>query len=58
VIDHDETAFVKHLARKYHHTAVHRAHVRSGFGAEIQPLMDALNLAIEHAVYATTIWME
>src|SRR5215813_4098051 len=52
VIDHDEAAFVKHLARKDHYAAVHRAHRRAGFGAEIQPLMDALNFVIERAAGA------
>src|SRR5262245_23156337 len=52
VIDHDEAAFVKHLARKDHYAAVHRAHRRAVFGAEIQPLMDALNFVIERAARA------
>src|SRR5262245_47260662 len=52
VIDHDEAAFVKHLARKDHYAAVHRAHRRADFGAEIQPLMDALNFVIERAARA------
>jgi len=52
MIDHDEAAFEKHLAREDHYAAVHRAHRRAVFGAEIQPLMDALNFVIERAARA------
>jgi hypothetical protein len=52
MIDHDEAAFVKHLARKGHYAAVHRAHRRAGFGAEIQSLVDALNFVIERSARA------